>query len=74
MFVFFFFYRYERHVNQIDLNGTKWNVRTMDGEADSFDAVVLTMPVPQLFGLGGTVKNILGMDVRYIIYSFLLLE
>ncbi|XP_068247553.1 renalase-like isoform X2 [Palaemon carinicauda] len=52
------------HVNRIDLSDNKWNVQTNDGAADTFDAVVLTMPVPQLFGLSGTVKDTLENDEK----------
>ncbi|XP_064118040.1 renalase-like isoform X1 [Macrobrachium nipponense] len=56
--------RYGHHVNRIDLSGNKWNVETKEGAADTFDAVVLTMPVPQLFGLAGTVKDTLENDEK----------
>lgn len=56
----FILLRFDHHVRSIDLDNGKWNVRTVGGEADLFDAVVLTMPVPQIFGLSGTVKDIIG--------------
>ncbi|XP_071540579.1 renalase-like isoform X3 [Panulirus ornatus] len=54
--------KFDHHVRSIDLDNGKWNVRTLGGEADFFDAVVLTMPVPQIFGLTGTVKDIIEKD------------
>lgn len=39
--------------------GGKWNVKTQSGTEDTFDAVVLTMPVPQILALSGTVKEII---------------
>lgn len=56
--------RFTHHVNHINLKGTKWNVETKEGVADSFDAVILTMPVPQLFGLGGSVKDVLDKNEK----------
>lgn len=55
------FSRFGHHVSSIETNDGKWNVKTQQGEADNFDAVVLTMPVPQLFGLTGSVKELLGI-------------
>ena len=47
-------------MSSIDLDDGRWKVNTQTGEGDVFDVVVLTMPVPQLFGLSGTIKGILG--------------
>ncbi|KAK3869347.1 hypothetical protein Pcinc_025331 [Petrolisthes cinctipes] len=57
--------RFEQHVRSIEeAAGGKWNVKTQSGEQDTFDAVVLTMPVPQIFALSGTVKEIIDGDEK----------
>ncbi|XP_037782200.1 renalase-like isoform X1 [Penaeus monodon] len=56
--------KFGHHVSSIETNGDKWNVKTQQGEDDNFDAVVLTMPVPQLFGLTGSVKELLEKDEK----------
>ncbi|ROT61390.1 putative renalase isoform X2 [Penaeus vannamei] len=56
--------KFGHHVSSIETNDGKWNVKTQQGEADNFDAVVLTMPVPQLFGLTGSVKELLEKDEK----------
>lgn len=61
MLIYISFSRFGHHVSSIETNGDKWNVKTQQGEDDNFDAVVLTMPVPQLFGLTGSVKELLGI-------------
>ena len=35
-------------------------VLTDSGHKDTFDAIILTMPVPQLFLIEGCIQNILG--------------
>ena len=35
-------------------------VSTLKGKREVFDGIILTMPVPQIFQLNGTIKTILG--------------
>lgn len=42
-----------------EVAGGKWSVKTQSGTQDTFDAVILTMPVPQILALSGTVKEII---------------
>jgi len=44
---------FEHHVSEIKQLGGKWHVTTLAGKSEVFDAVVLTMPVPQLLNLNG---------------------
>ncbi|CAF94888.1 unnamed protein product [Tetraodon nigroviridis] len=49
----------ERHVTSLFCRGASWEVRTSRGDSEQFDAVVLTMPVPQVLQLQGDVDNAL---------------
>ncbi|XP_065339066.1 renalase-like isoform X1 [Cloeon dipterum] len=54
---------FEQHVSAIDLQpDNKWLVRTKLGREELFDAVVLTMPVPQILQLEGQIKQLLSDD------------
>lgn len=46
---------FERHVTHVYRRGACWEVCRKDGEPEHFDAVVLTMPVPQILQLKGDV-------------------
>ena len=60
--------RFKHHVSSIDLQDGRWSVKTQSGEADVFDVVVLTMPVPQVLGLTGTIKELIGgCDNRLVV-------
>ena len=48
-----------RRVAVVDQQDSLWRVRTECGLEDVFDAVVLTMPVPQVLGLGGDVPSLI---------------
>lgn len=52
---------YNRQVVSVDVDG-KNTVRVADisGNAESFQAVVLTMPVPQILQLRGSIQKALG--------------
>jgi len=44
---------FEHHLSKIDKLDGKWQVTTLHGKSEVFDAVVLTMPVPQILNLTG---------------------
>ncbi|KAJ0060558.1 hypothetical protein NL108_016027, partial [Boleophthalmus pectinirostris] len=48
-----------RHVTSVCLRGASWEVEFSEGQTESFDAVVLTMPVPQILQLRGDVSRCL---------------
>ena len=48
-----------RRVAEVTEVDSKWSVRTECGLEDVFDAVVLTIPTPQLLGLGGGISDII---------------
>lgn len=50
------------HVQSINEKNGSWVVETKTGEKQDFDAVILTMPIPQLFLLEGTVANLLSVE------------
>jgi renalase len=59
---------FERHIVAIDLQADdKWLVKTKSGQEQVFDAVILTMPVPQILQLKGRINNIIGnfLDVIF---------
>lgn len=54
--------KFSHHVQSIDKKNDMWVVETKTGEREDFDAVILTVPVPQLFLLEGTVANLLNSE------------
>ena len=52
---------YNRAVTDVSERGAHWQV-TDDRAASSetFDCVVLTMPVPQVLGLSGSIQDVIG--------------
>jgi len=54
---------FSQHVKDIETcdNGAKWQVSTTGGRCEKFDCVILTLPVPQILQLGGSIPNILCM-------------
>ncbi|KAJ8396043.1 hypothetical protein AAFF_G00025750 [Aldrovandia affinis] len=50
---------FEHHVTHIHQKGAGWEVHWKDGAAERFDAVVLTMPVPQILQLQGDVSSLI---------------
>lgn len=56
--------QFNRHVTSVTQNGNKFDVETKDGCRDTFDVVVLTMPVPQILQLDGCVKSTLLNDKK----------
>lgn len=48
-----------RHVTSVSRRGAFWEVEFSEGQSETFDAVVLTMPVPQILQLPGDVPNCL---------------
>ncbi|XP_036383685.1 renalase isoform X1 [Megalops cyprinoides] len=55
---------YEHHVTHIHQRGAGWEVRRAGGAAEQFDAVVLTMPVPQILQLQGDVSSLIDESQR----------
>lgn len=57
--------RLQRHVTAVTRSGACWEVEFVEGDRmedrklDTFDAVVLTMPVPQILQLSGDVSHLL---------------
>jgi renalase len=62
---------FERHIVAIDLQAdNKWLVKTKSGQEHVFDAIILTMPVPQILQLKGRINNIIGnIFLQKIIFS-----
>lgn len=52
----------ERHVTGVYRRGASWEVKRKVGESETFDAVVLTMPVPQILQLEGDVTPLLSVQ------------
>lgn len=48
---------FERHVTGLYRRGASWEVQRKAGDSEMFDAVVLTMPVPQILQLQGDVGH-----------------
>lgn len=52
----------ERHVTGVYRRGATWEVKRKVGDSETFDAVVLTMPVPQILQLEGDVTPLLSVQ------------
>lgn len=48
---------FDRHVTGLYRRGASWEVQKKAGGSEMFDAVVLTMPVPQILQLEGDITN-----------------
>ncbi|XP_067858638.1 renalase [Heptranchias perlo] len=55
---------YDRHVTYINLKEGKLEVGSKSGPSEMFDAVVLTMPVPQTLQLQGHIKTFINESQR----------
>lgn len=55
---------YEHHVTHINLQGDKWKVCRKTGPPEAFDAVILTMPVPQILQLQGDIAKLIKENQR----------
>ncbi|XP_059091733.1 renalase-like isoform X2 [Tigriopus californicus] len=47
------------HVSEVTRHQAQWTVKTQNGVSDQFDVVVLTMPLPQVLALGGSIQDTL---------------
>ncbi|XP_041829504.1 renalase [Melanotaenia boesemani] len=54
----------ERHVTALYRRGASWEVERTAGGSETFDAVVLTMPVPQILQLQGDLRNLLSVPQK----------
>lgn len=63
----------EHHVTGLYRRGASWEVQRKAGGSETFDAVVLTMPVPQILQLQGDVGHMLSVQQRQqldeVVYS-----
>ena len=59
-----------RRLSSLRQEGNAWSVVSDDGVTACFDAVVLTIPVPQILQLNGDMQAILGMYLRIAIDSY----
>lgn len=64
---------FEHHVTGLYRHGASWEVQRKQGSSETFDAVVLTMPVPQILQLQGDVGDMLSVHQRQqldgVVYS-----
>ncbi|XP_078499010.1 renalase isoform X2 [Lissotriton helveticus] len=56
---------YEHHVTQINLREGKWEVCRKSGSPEEFDAIILTIPVPQILQLSGDIVNLISTSQRH---------
>ncbi|XP_028331390.1 renalase [Gouania willdenowi] len=57
----------ERHVTGVYRRGASWEVERKEGDRETFDAVVLTMPVPQILQLQGDVTQLMSVQQRQLL-------
>lgn len=55
---------FEHHVTGLYRRGASWEVQRRSGSSETFDAVILTMPVPQILQLQGDVGQLLSVQQR----------
>ncbi|XP_040922639.1 renalase [Toxotes jaculatrix] len=55
---------FEHHVTGLYRRGASWEVERKAGGSETFDAVVLTMPVPQILQLQGDLGHLLSVQQR----------
>ncbi|XP_022598903.1 renalase isoform X1 [Seriola dumerili] len=64
---------FECHVTGLYRRGASWEVQRKVGDSETFDAVVLTMPVPQILQLQGDVGHFLSLhqkqQLERVVYS-----
>lgn len=51
---------FNQEVKDVSLLESSWRVTTKAGVQESFQGVIITMPVPQILQLAGTIKEIIG--------------
>ena len=56
----------EHLVSDVSITAGKVKVTTDKGISDLFDAVVLTMPVPQILQLQGDIQALIGLYIYFI--------
>ncbi|XP_062234439.1 renalase [Platichthys flesus] len=64
---------FDHHVTGLYRSGASWEVERKAGASETFDAVILTMPVPQILQLQGDVGQLLSVQQRHqldeVVYS-----
>uniref|UniRef100_UPI0037E972BC renalase isoform X3 n=1 Tax=Semicossyphus pulcher TaxID=241346 RepID=UPI0037E972BC len=61
---------FEHHVTGLFRRGASWEVQRKAGGSETFDAVVLTMPVPQILQLQGDVgQNVPGRGPSLVVHT-----
>ncbi|XP_071317954.1 renalase isoform X1 [Trachinotus anak] len=64
---------FEHHVTGLYRRGASWEVQRKAGNSETFDAVVLTMPVPQILQLQGDLGHLLSVhqtqQLERVVYS-----
>merc|ERR1711973_166521 len=57
---------FNQRIMDVSRNKDKWTVKTEKGLEDTFDAVVLTLPVPQVLELKGDISDIIRNDTKLL--------
>lgn len=55
--------KFSYHVQSINREENKWRVQTKSGETEYFNIVILTMPIPQIFLLEGSIQDEISAEV-----------
>ena len=63
---------FNQQVSSCDQIDGRWKITTADGKTSMADSLILTMPVPQMLGLKGTVKSLIGIYVVFCNLLFIL--
>lgn len=65
---------FERHVTGLYHRGASWEVQRKAGDSETFDAVVLTMPVPQILQLQGDLGRCESVIINHPVNADVLLR
>lgn len=57
---------FEHHITEISVVSNKWFVKTISGTENYFDIIILTMPIPQILELGGSIRKILSENASIL--------
>lgn len=53
--------KFDHLIKRVDIEGDKIKLTSETGVTEECDAVVLTMPVPQILQLQGSIKDLIGL-------------
>lgn len=62
---------YNKQIVNCDLEDGRWVIKSADGTTFTSDGLIVTMPVPQILNLNGTIKSVIGLCLLIILGIFI---